>query len=133
MCLDEIDPNYGRFKGRQSDKSAKSYLIRYADDSILIVPPNRDKDQIVKNIQQKLQSKGLSLSQRKYVEYNLHQPRPVKFTFLGFEFIVLNDKTQHGKRSQKPLIRPDPENLKKHKKAIKNIGKGKNISFTTLI
>jgi RNA-directed DNA polymerase len=113
MVLDPLDPPRGK------SRAAKVYTIRYADDTVILIPPNIDPDKVLAEKQAILAERGLKISPSKTRITPLHlKTKPQKFIFLGHEFLVLTKTKENGKIYQKCLFHPSPENVKRHKAKI---------------
>jgi RNA-directed DNA polymerase len=121
IVLDEIDPSYGRTKGRVPGREAKSYLIRFADNSVSLVPPNQNFQEFTNRVKKVLAERGVQVNDAKTSVINLDLSKPVKFTFCGYEFLVLRHRNKRGKETHLVHARPDPKNIRKHKQTLKNL------------
>lgn len=97
-----------------SDRSKRA-MVRYADDFVVFCKTQEDAEQVIKDLQEWMQVRGLSLSSEKTRIVHISEG----FDFLGFHIKQYPRTTT--KSGLKPLIKPSKKSVQKLKGKVREI------------
>ncbi|MFB2770457.1 group II intron reverse transcriptase/maturase [Pelatocladus sp. BLCC-F211] len=100
--------------GRISERSKRA-MVRYADDFVVFCKTQEDAEQVIKDLQEWMQVRGLSLSSEK---------TKIVHTSKGFDFLGFNIKQYPRtttKSGWKPLIKPSKKSVQRLKSKVREI------------